>query len=181
MCAPWGFQGNKWKVAFQVWLGHSDIMILGLCRTPDIHWLIITSLSSSFPISLLFTILFKMTFKTFSPPIPTWIHSNHSFILITPLESFYSKSPMDSRHQIQSQFGLHLIKPLSIIWHSLLPLLWNLASETSPYGSLSTPASSFLHLFLPPFLPVSHPPLLSSPLSLLFFLSFLTSQGKNLY
>lgn len=156
MCAPWGFQGNKWKVAFQVWLGHSDIMILGLCRTPDIHWLIITSLSSSFPISLLFTILFKMTFKTFSPPIPTWIHSNHSFILITPLESFYSKSPMDSRHQIQSQFGLHLIKPLSSIWHSSLPFVklgfWDISLWFPLHPRLLLPSS------LPSALPPCFPP-----------------------
>ena len=156
----WSFnfiQGNTWKMAFQMWLGHSwiqhDSQIVKGPRHP---------LISNVPFQL-------FSHKMFSPIIPSWIQFNHPFILTTPLISFHSKSPWIPDVTSKGQLSLHFIKTVNSVWHTSLCFVKLGFQDTLPFFPSLPP--SFLCF---PFLSIPHS-LLVSPHFHFSLLSLLSS------
>lgn len=114
-----------------------------------------------------------LSHKMFSPIIPSWIQSNHPFILTTPLISFHSKSPWIPDVKSKGQLSLHFTMTVNSTWHTSLFCQTRLPRTLLFFPSLPLFLSLSLISFpLYPTLPPCLPTLPSlSPFSPLFLSS----------
>ena len=114
-----------------------------------------------------------LSHKMFSPIIPSWIQSNHPFILTTPLISFHSKSPWIPDVKSKGQLSLHFTMTVNSTWHTSLFCQTRLPRTLLFFPSPSFPSLSIPHS--PLVSPHFHLSLLSLLSSFLPWFSYLTS------